>query len=390
MSKNIKSARKSLKILYFLGLFLALSSAVPSYIQSTFLEGYISLATVSLFFLGANIFSLFSILFYPVWIRKKSNYSVFVVVALITMFALLGLGLLKNIWFIFLFFSISSVSLNLLWINMDLFIESFSEDKNTGKIRTLYYTFVNFGWILSPILSAYLVRIKGYELVYIFSALILIPFLLILIKNKKSLVDNQKFYKSNFRKTLSTLWKNSNLKGIFMVALILQIFYSSAVIYLPLYLNQNLGFSWSNLGIMFSLMLLPFVLVELPAGIIADKYLGEKEILSFGFVCLISTLFLVFFTTSSSFWIWTFILILSRIGAALIEAMRESYFFKNVSVKSLDVINLFRTTLPIGYLFGSALGFFVVYFFSLRVLFLVLAILFLSSFYYIFILKDTK
>ncbi|MFA5211100.1 MAG: MFS transporter [Patescibacteria group bacterium] len=382
---------KSLKILYFLGLSLALAHALPSYIQSSFLENYLSISLLSIFFVVVNLISFFFILFYPHLILKKKNFNLTLKMALLSFLAFFFLSFFeRNVWVLFFLFMLYSVTLNLLWINLDLFVEFFTKNKSTGKTRTVFYTFLNFGWVISPVLSAYLVKLNDYKFVFLISALVLIPFIFVLLKNKKILDIEPDFEKIDLKANFLKLFKNKNLRSIFILACFLQIFYSSAVIYIPIYLHEYLGFSWSILGILFTIMLLPFILVEIPAGIIADRYLGEKEILSFGFAILISALFLFYFTNSVNPFVWGTILFMSRIGAALVEAMRETYFFKIVDVKDMTLINLFRTSTPIGYLIGSLIGSIVVYLFSLQDLFLVVALLFLCSFYFVTVLKDTK
>ena len=49
------------------------------------------------------------------------------------------------------------------------------------------------------------------------------------------------------------------------------------VIYTPIYLHEHIGLPWSDIGIIFTIMLLPFVLFEFPAGKLADGKWGEKE-----------------------------------------------------------------------------------------------------------------
>ncbi len=390
MKKTYKQTSKSLKILYLLGLLLAISSALPSYIQSSFLEGFVSVSLVGLFFVMANVVGLFSILIFPYWIRKMNNYSVSIIVLLIVFLSLIGLGSATSVASLFIFFIISSASLSLVWINMDLFVESFSRNQSTGKTRTLYFTFLNLGWIISPMITGFLINTNGYNLVYFAAAFMILPFLWILIKNKKLLAKKPDYKKLNLIKTLTSLWKNHNLRGIFVLAFLLQVFYSSAVIFIPLYLHQTIGFDWSTLGLMFSIMLVPFVLLELPAGILADKYWGEKEILTIGFFILILSLVLFYITKSTSPIIWALLLFLSRVGASLVEAMRETYFFKIVDVENLNIINLFRTTGPLGYLFGSALGAIVAWVLPIQYLFLITSMVLLASFYYIHMLKDTR
>jgi MFS family permease len=158
----------------------------------------------------------------------------------------------------------------------------------------------------------------------------------------------------------------------------------------PIYLHQNLGFSWNQLGWMFSLMLIPFILVEIPAGIVADKYIGEKEMFYAGFAIMISCLCLFSVLESNNPWLWALLLFASRVGAALVEAMRETYFFKKISASDVDKINIFRATIPFGHVLGSLLGLVILLLLPINYIFFITAILLVASFYFLSLMTDTK
>jgi MFS family permease len=88
--------------------------------------------------------------------------------------------------------------------------------------------------------------------------------------------------------------------------------------------------------------------LDYPLGKLSDK-IGEKKILIFGF--LISAFFttLIPFITEPKIWLWALVLFMTRIGAACIEVMSESYFFKNVEEEDDDEISFFRNTTPLSF-----------------------------------------
>ncbi len=382
--------KKNLIILYILGAILAMANALPAYVQSNFLGQIMSLSWVSIFFATANLVTVFAIIFFPKMIKKIGNIAATKIVLFLFIFSLLGMSLASHPAAVFLAFILLSIASNLIWINMDILVESFSDNSSTGLTRTIYFTAINLGWILAPSLSSYLIKIGDYYWVFIAAAVCLVPFLIILIKSQKKLRDHHHYKTSPINKTIKKLWHNKDLRGIFFIALLLNLFFSSAVVYIPIYLHQNLGFSWSVLGIMFSVMLIPFLLFEIPAGWLADKYLGEKEILATGVGIIVLASFLFFAIKSTNPWLWGSLLFLSRVGAALVEAMRESYFFKIVSAKDVHYINFFRTTAPLGYLLGTLLAMGVLNFYPLEYLFLFVSLLMATGFLFIYIIKDSK
>ncbi|HNV12439.1 MAG TPA: MFS transporter [bacterium] len=383
--------KKSLIILYLAGFTLAISTAFPAYINSSFIENFVNTKFVGLFFVAANIMTFLAMLFFPTIIKKFSNLLSSKLMMLLNIVSLMVLMMSPAPIWLFVFFIGMWISSNLLWINMDLFVESFTENSNTGKTRAIYFTFMNLGWIFSPMFASKLVVGNDhYNLVYLASSILILFFYLIIVFNEKKVSKVVSYDKANILKTVVDFWKNPSLKGVYFVSFFLNLFFNSAVVFIPIYLHGVIGFDWSVLGIMFSIMLIPFVLFEIPAGIIADKKLGEKEIMFTGLLILMTSLILFFFVKSSSPFIWGAILFFSRIGAALIESMRESRFFKIVNAENVSHINFLRTSYPLGYLIGSGFGVLVLSFYEVQYLFLFLAVLFLFSFYFVYIIKDSK
>ena len=109
-----------------------------------------------------------------------------------------------------------------------------------------------------------------------------------------------------------------------------------------------------------------------------------------GLAIIIIALFLFFAVREADPWLWGGLLFFSRVGASLVEAMRESYFFKIVSAKDVQYINFFRTTAPLGYLLGTILAIIIIYFYPLQYLFLFIALIMTSGFLFLHTIKDSK
>ncbi len=388
--RNTAKNRHRLIILYFLGLLLAISNAIPAYTQSNFLGQFIGIKMISVVFIIANIFGVISISLFPRFIEKLGNYFVTKIILVVYVTSLLGLAVSSSSVMALISIILFSISSNLVWINMDVFIESLSNNNLTGKIRTTYFTFMNAGWILSPVFATYLIGKGDYTLSFLVAALLIVPFFLIFLHQGKDLKEKIIYQKESLLLTIHRMWHNKNLRSIFFIALLLQLFYASAIIYIPLYLFQNLGMSWKVLGPIFSIMLIPFLLIEIPAGIVADKYWGEKELLFTGFIILILALFSFYYIKEPIAWLWLIVLFFSRVGAALVESMKETYFFKIIDVENVGDINIFRTTGPLAYVLSSALAIIVLIFLPLNYLFLLLAIIMLSGLGFTLAIKDTK
>ncbi|NLZ74701.1 MFS transporter [Candidatus Falkowbacteria bacterium] len=382
--------KANLRFLYIAGFLLSISTALPAFIQSNFLNQFIKLESVSLVFIFAHALNFIFILNFPKLIKRFTNFFLSKTILIIYALALLNLSLANSPAHALISFIFLIISNNLLFITLDVLIESFSHNETTGRTRATYFTFNNLGWIIAPFLSSRLIDAYGYSLSFLVAAILVIPVFLIFIKQGKHLKDKVAYKEGRLFSAIKNLFKNKNLRSIFFIATLLQIFYSTAVVYIPIYLHQNLGMDWEVLGVIFSIMLIPFVLIEIPAGIIADKHLGEKEFLYTGLAILTLSLFLFYYIKSDLFLVWAGVLFFSRIGAALIEAMRESYFFKIVDVEDVDYINIFRTATPLGYIIGSVLAILILLFLPLQYLFLLISILMLTGFIFTTTLQDTK
>ena len=108
---------------------------------------------------------------------------------------------------------------------------------------------------------------------------------------------------------------------------------------MPIYLNQYVGFTWDKIGIIFTIVLLPYMLFEFPLGKLADRWLGEKEFLIIGFVIMAGATGALTFITSTSIVVWTIALFMTRVGGSFTEIMSETYFFKQIDDGDVNIIS---------------------------------------------------
>lgn len=108
-----------------------------------------------------------------------------------------------------------------------------------------------------------------------------------------------------------------------------------------------------------------------------------------GLFIMSTSLVAVFYFNQPIAWAWAIILFFSRIGAALVETMRESYFFKMVDAKDLSMINLFRLTTPLAYVIGPIIATAIVFVLPIQYIFIIFALLILSGMLMVWPMKDT-
>lgn len=371
----MQKTKSTFYLIYCLVFIISLTEAITGYIQSSYLNRFLPLGYIGLFLSIVTIITLFASLGYPQLVRRYSTYRLTIITYFLAILASFILSAETATWLILTAFIIRYLSFIFMFINMDILLENISDDGCTGSIRTKYLTAINIAWLISPILMSQIVGANNnYSKIYYIGGLILMPAFFLLISKRRQLIDAKNHYRQqNINRAIGQLIGHRDRCGIFLSSLSLQFFYCLMSLYVPIYLHQTIGLSWSTLGIIFTVMLLPFVFLQLPAGIIADKFIGEKEMLITGNIIMIFSVIAIFFTKTTNPITWGALLFLSRIGAALAESMQETYFYKKIDSRDMAIINLYRQNRPLGWLIASLAAFTTLSFFNLPVIFLVLA-----------------
>ncbi|MFA6254272.1 MAG: MFS transporter [Candidatus Paceibacterota bacterium] len=387
---------KKLRIYTYVGaVFMAAYSSIPAYVNSSFLTKFLSEQGIGWLYAITSFITIILMLVMPRLIRRFGNKNILI--------WSVGLGIISIIPLAFptpkvihtlTAFGFYLVFMYLIRYALDVYLENISEDKGTGFIRGVYATAYNFAWLVSPLLAAYLVSQGSFNLVFGIAGLALIPLLLItffkLSEHQEIKTDN-----STVRQELKYLWTDktqtaANIRDVLVIDFLLNFFYAVMVVYMPIYLHNHIGLSWTEIGLAFTVMLLPFVLFELPLGKIADKWFGEKEIMIGGII-------IIAITTSATVWLnlpnwilWAIILFLTRTGAATIEIMKETYLFKKIDGVDTGIISLSRINVPFSYLVGPVFVSLVLMILDFKYIFLLLGLIMLINLKYAWGLKDTK
>jgi MFS family permease len=88
--------------------------------------------------------------------------------------------------------------------------------------------------------------------------------------------------------------------------------------------------------------------------------------------------------------VWAIILFMTRVGAAMVEVMSDTYFFKNISDKNLNIINLYRTMTPLSYVVAAIVTTILIFFIPLGSIFYLLGLLMIFGLNFSLAIKDTK
>ncbi len=383
-------------MMYFIGFIFNLSYAIPTYINSTFLSKILTdggvpggEALVGIIYAAGSIGAIASFIEMPRILKRFGNLKTTLGLLAINLVSLIGMIMGGGPLAVVFSFILNFVAIALTNYTIDMFLESFSSNASTGKIRGTFLTSVNAAWLISPVIAPLILGQDQYVNVYIVSALLLVPTLGVVYATLKKFQDPT-YNRIPFWQSIGEIWTNRNMRGVLISQLFLQFFYAWMVIYMPIYLHETVGFEWTTIGIIFSIMLLPFVLIEAPLGRLADSKYGEKEMLSIGFVIMAVCVFLIPFVTDHNAVVWATILFTSRIGAAMVEIMADTYFFKQVNAANAHLISFARIMRPLAYIISPIAATVLFIAFDIKALFIFLGFLLVYALRFSMSLVDTK
>lgn len=369
--------------------FSALHVSIPNYFNSSFLGTFADERTISLIYLIASMVTIVGFLSMQGILHRFGNYRTSIALILIQILIFYGLITYTSPSVLVLLFILGMSVISLIGFTIDIFLQKSTDIGHTGTIRGLYMTAINMAWILGPLIGGLFIIGNSYKGIYIAGFALLFPLLYLVYRNFNTFKDSH-YVQISARQTLVRILKDKDISRIFGINIVLQTFYAWMTVYTPIYLHNTLGFDWSEISIILTIMLIPFILVQLPLGKLADKKWGEKEMLAIGFVIMgISTGALVFFGFKSLI-AWALMLFITRIGAATAEVMIETYFFKKVDGKDPEVLSMFRITRPLAYFIAPLITTIGLVYTSEPYLFVILGIICLLTLYPILTMRDTN
>jgi MFS family permease len=379
---------KNIYRMYLLSFLFTLQTSLSAYVNSTFLTGIIPEHYVGVLYTIASLLTLILLSESSFILKHFGNKKFILTLLFVNMFSLVGMITSHNPYVIGASFIGLFSSNTLVFFSIDIFIQHFGNPKTIGHTRGFYLTVQNIAWLISPLITAILITQEGgYLTIYRIALLACMATIVGVLFSVRKFTDRS-YKKTPFLDTYRYLKKNRHMLAITTLDFILQFFYVWMVVYTPIYLHTHLGFGWADLGVIFTIMLAPFVLFEFPVGVIIDKYHVRKRLLLYiGFIIMGCSTFVITFVTSHNIAVWALILFLTRMGAAIVESTAEIYFFTHVTEEDAFLLGVFRDMSPVAYIIAPLIATAVFSFLPFRYLFIVLTALIFTSFYYIRHLK---
>ncbi|EKE15754.1 MAG: hypothetical protein ACD_11C00107G0007 [uncultured bacterium] len=388
VEKHSESINKGkIRIVDFLSFLIGFSQALLVYIESSYFKLSLGSENVSIFYFAAYAVALIGLLNMHRIIKKTGKSMAFFLLFFLQIIFIVFLTMIppsSSGIFLLMAYIVTSYLTSVI---LDIILESYSEDKKSGRIRGAHLTILNAGFLIGPFLSTSILDKYDFSGLFFFAIIInAIIFVIGLV----GLRDGNKKFDGNItlRDLFRKIFVNKDLMYIYWISFALELFFALMILYTPLYLIDR-GFGWGQIGIIFTIMLVPFVIVGYPAGLLADKKIGEKEMIIGSLLMMAIFTGNIFFVESKSLWVWGAILFMTRIGAALIETLRDSYFYKRIDGGDMDVISFFRTSKSIAYIVSTGFSAIILVFLPLKAIFLFIAGAVALALYPAFKLRDS-
>jgi MFS family permease len=368
------------KIIYLAGFLYSFPGALAAYINSSFISSFTGEKLAGIIYSLGAIFSILALLYAPKILSKIGGYKFLLCVSFLyaSIFGILSFvsDTIVVIVLFILFFCMNTMMI----FSLDELLKIFSDNKSTGKIRGIYIMLSNLAWVLALLSFGAFLGALSFRYIYLIGfAVMLLFFLLAFLKLKKAPDPN--YDKKDTFKYVKEFFQNKNLFRAFGLTFLLQFFYCAMVVYTPIYLSAHLGFSWQEIGLIFTIMLLPFLFMPVSLGKYADR-IGERKLLMYGFFIMALSTLSLFLITKHSVFIWTALLFITRIGASTVESMSDAYFFKHIRPENEEYVGVYRSASPTAYIITPLLALVVFYLVpSFNFIFLILGAFMLSGIY---------
>lgn len=350
--------RHNRKIVYLAGFLFSLPVALAAYVNSSFISNFVGEKFSGMVFVLGSALSIIALILAPKIFQRIGVLKFLIAVLVLDTITFGLLSFLDIKWLVIGIFVLGLCLNTLVIFSLDELLKIFSKEKATGGIRGAYIAICNIAWILSQLVSGFII---GGDLH--FKEIYLVDFFIMIALVIISLINFKKIPEPNYNKVenlsyIKEFFSNKNLAHSYTINTLLHFFFGWMIIYTPIYLSVHLHFTWMEISKMFAIMLIPFLILPYPLGKYSDK-IGERKMLMVGFTIMALSSILAFFITRHEVLIWALVLFMTRIGAATVEAMSDSYFFKHVTSEQEQFVGVYRSSPSVAYIIAPIVAFIV-------------------------------
>lgn len=361
--ENTPTGKRSLIALSTIGLLVSLQVGFTTFIDSSYLAHALSKFTtepdrlVGYIFAATAALALFYFLIAPKLLRKFGNTKVSILASSTLPLGLILIALPIPLPLTILTYLLVTLDTTILFASLDIYVSRYVSEAKMGFIHGIFFAMCSLGFMLSPALSGYIAAGYMMNYVYIAAAISALPIPFIIWSAFKDFTDPE------YEDVPLLIGKElhdaaPDLLPVFSAQFALQTFYVMMTIYIPLYFVEHIGFTYDKFGYIITIALAMFVILPTPFGWLADRFIGEKEMIITGMVLMGASLIAIPLLAEQhqTFLLWAGILILSRIGATATESMSDAFFFKRIEYSHPSLIAFYRRARPLAWLIIPTIG----------------------------------
>ncbi len=243
---------------------------------------------------------------------------------------------------------------------LPLFISDFAKGVGMEKLNARYLLWTNIGALIAPMFAMTVVAwFSGNYRIPLLAAGMVYFSGLLFFKHFGIVQEDKVVKKVNVRRTLRALrinalafFKQSGMMRAYTVNFGYYALRAMRLLYVPIVVIEN-GFSSETLGIVLSLGIIPYIVIESFIGKLIKKY-GVKIWLKLGFLSFAAFSILATFVTGYAL---LAIFVLWQISGAFMEAAHDLLFFNNMpKAQQPRFYGVFRTSVNFPYIIAPIFG----------------------------------
>lgn len=252
----------------------------------------------------------------------------------------------------------TGIAITLVGVLIPLFMSDFSKNIGMAKLNARYHLWLNIGALFAPMIAVAIANQFNNRAAFFASALIYLAGALF-FKYFRIVQEDKKITKTDPRKTLRGLWKNTvaffktpGMTRAYMVNFGYYSLRAMRYLYVPIVVIEN-GFSKDALGWVLTLGIIPYLMLSEIMGRAVRKY-GKKIWLTLGFSSFAAFSVAATFVTGYPLLV---IFVLWQVSGALMESVHDLLFFDNAKkAQQTRFYGVFRTSVNLPNVIAPILG----------------------------------
>lgn len=361
---------------------LSIAFSFTDTIWAVYLDSFVhNISIVGFISAFLTLVSFASFFFITTLIEKSSKTKLFSLSLFLFFISYLLFAINTNFYFVVLIAVVVTVLHTLRITSFGILVKEDSGKRQLSRNEGLMYTFMNFAWLIGPLIAGIISEKYGVSLIFVLSAVFILASLLFFRISKIKDPGIKEREHPNVLRNFKDFFKDKDRRLAYILGGGVNFWWSLIYIFIPVFIIENgLHIKW--VGYFLFAVAIPLIVFSYYFSKLAGK-VGFRKIFRIGFLipCLIAIL--CFFV--GNIYLVLLALAFASIGLSMLEATTESYFFDVLKRKEeLRFYGPYNTTIDVNHFVSRLFPSLLLLFFPFKFIFLlyglVMFIFFLFSF----------